>query len=242
MSRYRFVRAQTSHYPVRRLCQVLGVGVASYYRWQQKVAARCPVPAWEIALCQVFVLHKRRYGTRRLRAELHAQGHQVGRHRIRQALHRRELVAVQPRAFVPRTTQSEHGPRVAANQLLDRPAPTAADQVWVGDSTYLPLQNGNWAYLAAFQDVYSKRVVGWQVLAGMPEQLVMSALRRALLSRQPAEGLVVHSDRGGQYCSTTYRRLLTERHFVRSMSRRGECYDNAQAENRIKVLGACGHG
>ena len=238
MSRYRFIRAQTPHYPVRRLCQVLGVGVASYYRWQQKGAARCPVPAWESALCHVFVLHKRRYGTRRLRAELRAQGHQIGRHRIRQALHRRELVAVQPRAFVPRTTQSEHGPRVAANQLLDRPVPTAADQVWVGDITYLPLQNGSWAYLAAFQDVYSKRVVGWQVLAGMPEQLVVSALRRALLSRQPAEGLVVHSDRGGQYCSTTYRRLLTERHFVRSMSRRGECYDNAQAESlwsRVKT-------
>ncbi|WP_052695800.1 hypothetical protein [Hymenobacter sp. AT01-02] len=69
-------------------------------------------------------------------------------------MHRRRLVAVQPRAFIPRTTQSEHGPRVASNQLLDRPAPTAADQVWVGDITYLPLQNGNWAYLAAFQDVY----------------------------------------------------------------------------------------
>ena len=238
MSRYRFVRAQTSHYPVRRLCQVLGVGVASYYRWRQKVAVRCLVPAWERALCHVFVQHKRRYGTRRLRAELRAQGHQIGRHRIRQALHRRELVAVQPRAFVPRTTQSEHGPRVAANHVLDRPAPTAANQVWVGDITYLPLQNGSWAYLAAFQDVYSKRVVGWQVLAGMPEQLVVSALRRALLSRQPAAGLVVHSARGGQYCSTAYRRLLTERHFVRSMSRRGECYDNAQAESlwsRVKT-------
>jgi putative transposase len=127
------------------------------------------VPAWESALCQVFFQHKRRYGTRRLRAELRAQGHPVGRHRIRQALRRHELVAVLPRAFVPRTTCSEHGPRVAANHVLDRPAPPAADQVWVGDITYLPLQNGNWAYLAAFQDVYTKRVVSWQVLGSMPE-------------------------------------------------------------------------
>ena len=237
MSRYRFVQAHTPHYPVRRLCQVLGVGVASYYRWQKR-ATRCSVPAWERALCQVFVQHQRRYGTRRLRAELRAQGHRVGRHRIRHALRRRELVAVQPRAFVPRTTQSEHGPRVSANHVLDRPKPTAPDQVWVGDITYLPLQNGAWAYLAAFQDTYSKRVVGWQVLGTMPEELVVTALRRALLSRQPAAGLLVHSDRGGQYCGNAYRRLLRERHLVRSMSRRGECYDNAQAESlwsRVKT-------
>lgn len=108
----------------------------------------------------------------------------------------------------------------------------------MGDITYLPLQNGAWAYLAAFQDVYSKRVVGWQVLGSMPEELVVSALRRALLSRQPAAGLLVHSDQGGQYCGTGYRRLLTERHLVRSMSRRGNCYDNAQAESlwsRVKT-------
>ncbi|MDF7815386.1 IS3 family transposase [Hymenobacter sp. YC55] len=127
------------------------------------------VPAWEQVLCQTFVRHKRHYGTRRLRAELRAQGHQVGSNRIRQALRRRELVAVQARAFVTRTTCSEQGPRVAANHLFDRAAPTAADQVWVGDITYLPLQNGSWAYLAAFQDTYSKRVVGWQVLAMMPD-------------------------------------------------------------------------
>lgn len=207
MSRYRFIRAQTPYYSVRQLCQALGVGVASYYRWRHTGAVRSCVPAWEKELCQVFFQHKRRYGTRRLRAELRAQGHRVGRHRIRHALRRRELVPVQPRAFVPRTTQSEHGPRVAANHLLNQPAPTGADQIWVGDITYLPLQNGCWAYLAAFQDVHTERVVGWQVMSSMPEKLVVTALRRALLSRQPAAGLIVHSDRGGQYCGNAYRRL-----------------------------------
>lgn len=238
MSRYRFIQAQTRHYPVRRLCQVLGVGVASYYRWHKRAASRPLVPTWEQVLCQTFSQHKRRYGTRRLRAELRAQGHQVGRHRIRQALRRHELLALQPRAFVPRTTQSEHGPRVAANHLLDRPTPTAADQVWVGDITYLPLQNGSWAYLAAFQDVYTKRVVGWQVLGSMPEELVTTALRRAQLSRQPTPGLIVHSDRGGQYCGKAYQRLLIDSSLLRSMSRKGECYDNAQAESlwsRVKT-------
>ena len=99
VSRYRFIQGQTRHYPVRRLCQVLRVGVASYYRWQKGAASRPLAPTWEQALCQTFRQHKRRYGTRRLRAEWWAQGHQIGRHRIRQALRRRELVAVQPRAF-----------------------------------------------------------------------------------------------------------------------------------------------
>ena len=238
MSRYRFIQQQAQSYPVRRLCCVLGVGVASYYRWQKQATVPPKMPLWEQALCQAFVQHKRRYGTRRLRAELHAQGHRIGRHRICQALRRRDLVAVQPRAFVPRTTCSDHGPRAAANHLLERAVPTAADQVWVGDITYLPLQNGAWAYLAAFQDVYTKRMVGWQVLGSMPEELVTTALRRALLSRQPAAGLLVHSDRGGQYCGKAYRRLLAEQHLVRSMSRRGDCYDNAQAESlwsRVKT-------
>ncbi|GGF28593.1 IS3 family transposase [Hymenobacter cavernae] len=108
----------------------------------------------------------------------------------------------------------------------------------MGDITYLPLQNGSWAYLAAFQDVYTKRVVGWQVLGSMPEELVVSALRRALLSRQPAKGLLVHSDRGGQYGGNGYRGLLTKWQAMRSMSRKGECYDNAQAESlwsRVKT-------
>lgn len=240
MSRYRFLDQHGFRYPVRRFCQVLRVPPSRYYAWQQRQqqVGEQQESAWEAALGKTFELRKKRYGTRRLRAELHAQGHLVGRHRIRQALRRRALVAVQPWAFVPRTTQSEHGPRVAANHLLNRPMPTAADQVWVGDITYLPLQNGNWAYLAAFQDFYSKRIVGWQVLATMPEELVVSALRRALLSRQPAVGLLVHSDRGGQYSGNAYRRLLTERQLVRSMSRKGECYDNAQAESlwsRVKT-------
>jgi putative transposase len=97
----------------------------------------------------------------------------------------------------------------------------------VGDSTYLPLASGQWAYLCAFQDAYTRQVVGWQVRATMPEELVTSALRRALLARQPAPGLLIHSDRGGQY----YRALLHRHQAVRSQSRCGECLDNAQAES-----------
>ncbi|NVO86797.1 IS3 family transposase [Hymenobacter sp. P5252] len=97
--------------------------------------------------------------------------------------------------------------------------------------TYLPLANGNWAYLCAFQDMASKRVVGWQVGATMPEELVTSALQRAFWSQPPTPGLIVHSDRGGQYCGNAYRQLLHDHEALRSQSRRGDCYDNAQAES-----------
>jgi transposase InsO family protein len=141
------------------------------------------------------------------------------------------LHALQPKAYTPRTTDSTHGLRCAPNRLLDQPKPIQANQVWVSDITYLPLANGNWAYLCAFQDVASKQVVGWQVGATMPEELVTSALQRAFRAQQPTTGLLVHSDRGGHYCGNVYRQLLHDHGAVRSQSRRGDCYDNAQAES-----------
>lgn len=229
MSTYRFIARQRAHYPVRRLCQVLAVAPSAYYAWRQRPTPL--VAAWETAAVRVFAQHQRRYGTRRLRAELRAQGHAVGRQRLRGVLHRYGLRALQPRRFTPRTTDSTHGLRCAPNRLLDQPRPVAANRVWVTDITYLPLASGQWAYLCAFQDAATRQVVGWHVLASMPEALVTTALERALLARRPAAGLVVHSDRGGQYCGGAYRQLLTNHHAQCSMGRRGDCYDNAQAES-----------
>jgi putative transposase len=232
VSRYQFIDQQRVTYPVRLLCRILGVTPARYYAWGARVASPIqPATVWQAAMVQVFTYHKQRYGTRRLQAELQAQGHRVGRQRLRAELRRRGLRAVQPRAYTPRTTDSTHGLRCAPNRLLDQPKPIQPNQVWVSDITYLPLASGQWAYLCAFQDAYSRQVVGWQVLATMPEELVTSVLRRALLARRPTPGLLVHSDRGGQYCSNAYRQLLYDYHAVRSQSRRGECLDNAQAES-----------
>ena len=242
MSRYRFIEAQRDHYPVRLLCRLVAVPASGYYAWQQAQppSAGRLEPAWEIALVKAFGAHKRCYGTRRLRVELRRKGHRVGRQRLRTAMRRRGLHALQPKAFTPRTTDSTHGLRCAPNRLLDQPKATQANRVWVSDITYLPLANGDWAYLCAFQDVASKHVVGWQVGATMPEALVPRALQRAFWAQPPTSGLVVHSDRGGQYCGHAYRKLLHDHQAVRSQSRRGDCYDNAQAENRLKVLDACG--
>ena len=233
MSRYCFIEAQRGHYPVRLLCQLVEVPASGYYAWQraQQQAVTQSEPAWETALVKVFGVHKRCYGTRRLQVALRKKGHRVGRQRLRTAMRRRGLHALQPKAFTPRTTDSTHGLRCAPNRLLDQPKPTQANRVWVSDITYLPLANGEWAYLCAFQDMASKRVVGWQVGATMPEELVTSALQRGFGSQPPAPGLLVHSDRGGQYCGNAYRKLLHDHQAQRSQSRRGDCYDNAQAES-----------
>lgn len=233
MSRYRFIAAQRDQYPVRLLCQLVQVPASGYYAWQQaqQQAVTKPEPAWETALVKVFGVHKRCYGTRRLQVALRHKGHWVGRQRLRAAMCRRGLHALQPKAFTPRTTDSTHGLRCAPNRLLAQPKPTQANRVWVSDITYLPLANGEWAYLCAFQDMASKQVVGWQVGATMPEELVTSALQRAFWAQPPTPGLLVHSDRGGQYCGKAYRQLLHDHQALRSQSRRGDCYDNAQAES-----------
>ena len=128
----------------------------------------------------VFDQHQRRYGTRRIRAELRHQGHAVGRQALRGALRRHGRHALQPTSFAPRTTDSAPGRRCAPTLLRGAPQPTAPNQQWVNDITYLPLASWQWAYWCAFQDVCTKTVAGWQVAGAMPEALVTSALRRAL--------------------------------------------------------------
>ena len=222
MSRYRFIVAERDHHPVRRLCQVLDVPPSGFYARQteqQRAVGDPKTPAWETVLTKVFGFHKRCYGTRRLQVALRHKGHRVGRQRLRTAMRRRGLRALQPKAFTPRTTDSTHGLRCAPNRLLDQPKPTQANRVWVSDITYLPLANGDWAYLCAFQDVASKHVVGWQVGATLPEERVTSALQRAFWSQPPTSGLTVHSDRGGQYGGNACHKLLHDHQAVRSQSR-----------------------
>jgi transposase InsO family protein len=166
-----------------------------------------------------------------LRAEVQADGHAVGRWRIRRVLKAHGLRAQQPRSFVPRTTDSDPAVRAAPNRLLGQPAPTAPNRVWVGDITYLPRQGGGWLYLAVWLDRCSRKIVGWDVRDTMPEDLVSEALRRALAVRRPPAGLIVHSDQGSQYTATRFKDLLAQHGARQSMSRRGNCYDNAHAES-----------
>ncbi|MDQ2769767.1 MAG: IS3 family transposase [Bacteroidota bacterium] len=184
----------------------------------------------------IFDHHKRRYDTRRLRVELRETGHRVGRQALRTGLRRHGRKALQPKSFVPRTTDSTHGQRCAPNLLLDQPRPTQSNWLWVSDMTCLTLASGASAYLCAFQNLCTKQVVGWQVRVDMPQALVIRALQRALLAQRPAPGLIVHSDRGGQYVGNAYKALLRDARTQLLHSRRGDCYDNAQAESRWSRL------
>jgi len=228
MSRYQFIQDCTEPWPVRILCRLLAVSSAGYYQWRQRPAP--PVAAWQPAAQAAFTRHARRYGTRRLRAELLAEGHAVGRYALRSWLHRQGLRALCTRPQRPRTTVADPAAVVAENRLLGQPAPTAPDQVWVGDITYLPLVGGRWCYLATWRDTCSRRVVGWHLAAQMPTELVLLALEQALTVRQPAPGLIIHADRGSQYTSAASRARIDQAGAVPSFSRPGNPYDNAQAE------------
>ncbi|WP_262903263.1 IS3 family transposase [Hymenobacter psoromatis] len=228
MSRYAFVAACTEPWPVQFLCRVLGVSPAGYYQWRQQPAA-APAP-WQAAAQAAFTRHARRYGTRRLRAELHAEGHAVGRYALRTWLRGQGLQALSTRPHRPRTTVADPAAVVAENRLLGQPAPTAPDQGWVGDITYLPLVGGRWCYLATWRDTCSRRVVGGHLAAQMPTELVLHALEQALTLRQPAPGLIIHADRCSQYTSVACRARIEKAKALPSFSRPGNPYDNAQAE------------
>ena len=228
MSRYAFIAACAEPWPVQFLCQVLGVSPAGYYQWRQR---RAGAPAsWQAAAQEAFTRHARRYGTRRLRAELRAEGHEVGRYALRTWLRRKGLRALRTRPHRPRTTVADPAAVVAENRLPGQPAPTAPDRVWVGDITYLPLVGGRWGYLATWRDACSRRVVGWHLAAQMPTELVPTALEQALTLRQPAPGLVIHADRGSPYTSAACRARIEKAPAAPSFSRPGNPYDNAQAE------------
>ena len=228
MSRYVFIAACTEPWPVQLLCRVLGVSKAGYYQWRKRPA--CAPVFWHEAAKQAFARHSSRYGTRRLQAELQAEGLPVGRYALRHWLRRQGLRALSTRSLHPRTTVADPAAVVAENRLLGQPAPTAPDQVWVGDITYLPLVGGRWCYLATWRDACSRRVVGWHLAARMPTELVLHALEQALTLRQPAPGLIIHADRGSQYTSAACRARIAQAGALPSFSRPGNPYDNAQAE------------
>lgn len=184
------------------------------------------------AVKEVFYLHRRRYGARRISAELKASGLAVGRRLAGSLMKAQTLTAIRPRAFVPRTTDSGHDFGFSLN-LLRNPVnePAGQGEVMVGDITYLPLEGGKFCYLATFQDKFTRRIVGWQVSSTMTGQLVLDAFNRARRRGLIKRGAIIHTDRGSQYASVQYRRLLYINGFRQSMSGKGNCYDNAQAES-----------
>jgi len=213
---------------------VLKASEAAFYAWRKGKTYQLSPQKRKIAdaVKDVFYLHRRRYGARRISAELKAEGLTVGRRLAASLMKEQSLTAISPRRFVPRTTDSKHNLGFAPNLLKDKlNEPVGQGEVIVGDITYLPLQNGKFCYLASFQDKFTRRIVGWQVSSRMTAQLVIDALNRARRRGLIKRGAVIHTDRGSQYASVEYRRLLYINGLRQSMSGKGNCYDNAQAES-----------
>lgn len=215
------------------MCRVLEVSRSGYYAWRSgKTHSQRPeTKRIEKVVVDTFWEHKRRYGARRISKALGYAGENVGRYKVGYILHKCDLKAIQPRSYVPKTTDSRHIYPISPNLLLHRAMPERPNEVWVGDFTYLPLMNGSWAFLAEWMDLFSRRIVGWQVEDNMEEQLVISAMQKALRTREIPAGLIAHTDRGGQYAGNSFRMLLAKHKIQQSMSRADNPYDNAFMES-----------
>lgn len=180
---------------------------------------------------RIFYENRRRYGTRRMVKALQASGEQIGRYQTRSLMQALELRALQPKRYTPKTTNSDHQ-KASPNLLKEESNQASKPQtVIIGDITYLPLRSGRFCYLASWQDKFTRRIVGWKVDQTMTEELVLEALQKALTKGQIKRGAIIHTDRGSQYSSRNFRRLLSRHGLRQSMSAKGNCYDNAQAES-----------
>ncbi|KAF4530881.1 hypothetical protein B566_EDAN018925 [Ephemera danica] len=208
-------------------CRVLRVSRASYYAARQ----RAKEPAICVASVQVkaaFRANHSCYGSRRVVDELKTQGIVIGRYKVRRLMREAGLKPVWKKKFV-NTTDSKHDLPVADNLLNRQFNPASPNQAWTSDITYIRTQTG-WLYLAAVMDLHSRKIIGWAMSPTMPAELVCRALRMALGQRQPGTGLMLHSDRGSQYASHEYQALLNQHGITCSMSRKGNCWDNAVME------------
>lgn len=236
--RYLFVRAEKAFYPVTVLCRVLQVSKSGFYAWLRRTPSARQQRDQRLKL-EIKAAHQRSrgtYGTPRVHQQLRQDGIGIGRKRVARLMREVGLQGLPKRRF-KRTTDSKHTEAVAPNLLARDFAPDAADRAWAADVTYIRTWEG-WLYLAVVLDLFSRRIVGWALGVSLERQLVIEALNMALSCRQPKPGLVSHSDRGSQYASSDYQGRLRERGIICSMSRRGDCWDNAVVESFFGTLKA----
>jgi putative transposase len=235
--RFAFIDVEKAHYPVRLLCRLLAVSRAGFYAWRGRApsAREREDVRLGVEVAAVFREHKGRYGSPRVHDELHSRGRRIGRKRVARLMGERSLRARTGRRRWPQTTDSRHGHPVAANLLARSFRVDEPNVAWVGDITYLPTAEG-WLYLAVLLDLFSRKVVGYALSDRIDTALALAALRRALVGRRPTAALLHHSDRGSQYASDAYRAALAAHGLVASMSRKGNCYDNAVAESFFSTL------
>jgi putative transposase len=236
--KFDFIAAKEVAFPVATMCRVLGVSSSGFYAFKARPAPKRAAEDARLA-ADVAAAHKASrgiYGSPRVHRELCAKGAHVGKKRVERLMHEKGLRGRCKRRFV-RTTDSKHDHPIAPNILARKFETEGPNQAWVGDVTYIATAEG-WLYLAVLLDLFSRRVVGWATSDTNDRALALAALEHALQTRHPRVGLVHHTDRGSPYASENYRAALDERGVVASMSRTGDCYDNAVAESFFASLKA----
>jgi putative transposase len=229
--KYAWIENHRDQYPVRRLCQVLGVSHSGYYHWRRRRPSRQAQQREQIRQAAREAHHASHgiYGYRKVHEDLQEQNILCCLESVRRAMREQGLFSRVKRKFVV-TTDSQHHFPPAENLLARDFTATGPNQKWSTDITYIRTREG-WLYLAVVMDLFSRRIVGWATSASLETSLVLEALRKAVAERNPPPGLLHHSDRGSQYASDTYGDLLATRLFLRSMSRKGNCWDNAPVES-----------
>ena len=227
------IHRQTGH-AIRPICQVLGVPRSSYYHASEPTPCQSADLVIGLEIESIFKRHLRRYGYRRIHADLADQGIICAAARVRRIMEERGLRAIQPKTYVPKTSDGR-ADKPSPNLLLEKPLPGQSDKVWAGDITYIPTADG-WRYLAVIIDLCSRRIVGWALADHMRAELVTDALKQALGSRPIAPGLIFHSDRGSQYGSRAHRQILEAAEILQSMSARANPYHNAWTESFMGTL------
>lgn len=228
-----FIKSNETKYSCQLQCRVLSISRSGYYAWRKGQTHQLNESKvkMEHKVINTFREHKRRYGSRRISKALHIEGDPVSRYKAGKVLRKYGLKAIQPRSFIPKTTDSRHTYKISPNLLLDKAMPQRPNEVWVGDITYIPLAGGQWAYLAEWMDLFSRRIVGWHLDDNMQEVLITAAFKKALNGRKISKGLIVHSDRGGQYGGSVFRKMINDNDILQSMSRADNPYDNAFMES-----------
>ena len=234
--KYAFIHANRRRFGVAKLCRHLGAAPSGYYRWLKDPLGIRGRQDQELKplIWRIFVDSKRIHGSPRVYAMLRRQGQICSRKRVARLMREMGLRSIIKRKYKA-TTNSRHNRPVAQNHLNRRFRPRRKNLVWAGDITYVPTEEG-WLYLAVVLDLFSRKVVGWSMSAWIKTGLVRNALEAALDSRRPEPGLLFHSDQGIQYASEAYQADLDTHGIHCSMSRKGNCYDNAVVESFFNSL------
>ena len=235
--RFAFIARHRSTYPMPMLCSILQVSCSGFYAWKKRPVSRRRQRTEELKkkIQAVHQASRGLYGSPRVHRELISQGEKVCENTVAKLMKRLKIRSRIKRRFRLRTTDSSHDHPIAPNQLQQNFTATRPDRIWAADITYVPTDQG-WLYLAAVMDLCSRKIVGWSMADHLKSQLAGEALTMALARRKPKEGLLHHSDRGVQYACQEYRQLLEQHAIEPSMSRSGNCYDNAPIESFFGTL------